>query len=826
MVDGGGASDGVVPLTDFSADSPGCSGGAVAPTLTAEGEAAGSANRFRAGVRLVEDRDVDGEDGAVARGLQLGSADPHMLQPVGAVTEPLAKPQAAFSLNQLDPAEPAELRQRELPRMNDAPATAWRAAPAPQLGEPPVVASLDDLLPQETQRQVRWWCKQVRRAIAAARRGNLSLAKRLRPADLVLRPEQHMVEGTEAWVWDLRPLAEGRPAVPLRPSGSAEPPSTDLDLAAVVAASRGFADQEVIAEMVHGYSDDSGCERVTVLSPPHVGGLRHFAAMREKLDSDVVKGWATAGWELPFWPIRAQACSVVDESRPATATKPAKIKFRVTTDESWPREEMGLGVQSVNGGMDRSAWPAVRMVRVRQLAESAAILQTAGVPVRLWSFDLSDYYRRTGRQRADLWHHCYMMDDGFVVDEREQFGDASAAVKCVRQSGFLAWCVRRAMAAVDAQYPPRDPAVAAWMAERPGVEEGSAVGFFGLYVDDGCGGSLDDELFTSDGSPLMRGGQHCRRAQLHFEAARAAVERFGHTSAPAKEQAPCEVLEVLGMELSLVDGRMRLMEEKRLKYAAIVEKVAAKKLCSHKQFSSLLHRLVFACSAFPQGRQLLHPCFRVAKARYRLQGDMVPITDRVRRALQQWVVELQAERPEGVPLAARYAFPAVGEAGVGVTYSDASGQHGFGAWTVRGVEVLYFCEEWTAAERDALHINVKELLATTAALVTFQPELDARYVVEFTDNTAAEGAAQRLSPTTAQMQQLVQRRVAFLRECGAFSSMARVGTRQNKWADLLSRSGGEAEFLRQVAALGLTARRCSVPAAWRSTVELLQGEAL
>ena len=153
-------------------------------------------------------------------------------------------------------------------------------------------------------------------------------------------------------------------------------------------------------------------------------------------------------------------------------------------------------------------------------------------------------------------------------------------------------------------------------------------------------------------------------------------------------------------------------------------------------------------------------------------------------------------------------------------------EHGFGAWTVRGVEVLYFCEEWTAAERDALHINVKELLATTAALVTFQPELDARYVVEFTDNTAAEGAAQRLSPTTAQMQQLVQRRVAFLRACGAFSSMARVGTRQNKWADLLSRSGGEAEFLQQVAALGLTARRCSVPAAWRSTVELLQGEAL
>jgi hypothetical protein len=43
---------------------------------------------------------------------------------------------------------------------------------------------------------------------------------------------------------------------------------------------------------------------------------------------------------------------------------------------------------------------------------------------------------------------------------------------------------------------------------------------------------------------------------------------------------------------------------------------------------------------------------------------------------------------------------------------------------------------------------------------------------------------------------------------------------------LLSRAGGEAEFLRQVAALGLRARRCVVPAAWRDTSELVAGVAL
>ena len=51
----------------------------------------------------------------------------------------------------------------------------------------------------------------------------------------------------------------------------------------------------------------------------------------------------------------------------------------------------------------------------------------------------------------------------------------------------------------------------------------------------------------------------------------------------------------------------------------------------------------------------------------------------------------------------------------------------------------------------------------------------------------------------------------------------RVATGENKWADLLSRAGGLADFLRQVEALGLTAVPCSVPAEWRDTTELVEG---
>ena len=50
--------------------------------------------------------------------------------------------------------------------------------------------------------------------------------------------------------------------------------------------------------------------------------------------------------------------------------------------------------------------------------------------------------------------------------------------------------------------------------------------------------------------------------------------------------------------------------------------------------------------------------------------------------------------------------------------------------------------------------------------------------------------------------------------------MARVGTRENIWADLISREGGLSQFKQQVASLGLTARRLSVADEWRSTVEL------
>ena len=96
------------------------------------------------------------------------------------------------------------------------------------------------------------------------------------------------------------------------------------------------------------------------------------------------------------------------------------------------------------------------------------------------------------------------------------------------------------------------------------------------------------------------------------------------------------------------------------------------------------------------------------------------VTARVRKALGWWVAHLGAAH-EGVPLACRGLFPAAGEEGVVVLYSDASGGFGFGGWAAWGQKVFYVAGAWSSEERDGIHINVKELFAMAAALASLVP---------------------------------------------------------------------------------------------------------
>ena len=239
----------------------------------------------------------------------------------------------------------------------------------------------------------------------------------------------------------------------------------------------------------------------------------------------------------------------------------------------------------------------------------------------------------------------------------------------------------------------------------------------GCYVDDSSGVSFDDVYeVAADGTAL-------HRASAHFAIAREALRELGHDSAPRKEQPPGDVRVVLGAEIDMVRCRLRLSDDKRVRYAAMAGVVAGMQTCELAVFRKLVGRLTFASCMYPRARQWLHVCYRVMRARNRMQGGRVCVTCEARTELLLWVAELERPGHEGVPLAHVGRMPECGEPGTAAIYADASGEIGFGAWAVKGRELLVVWGEWTEAERTELIICEKELVASTVGLRTLAPML-------------------------------------------------------------------------------------------------------
>ena len=133
--------------------------------------------------------------------------------------------------------------------------------PAAPLPDPPLVTAVEQVVPKRTLAVVRTWLRRLRRCLRAAARGDVSLAKRLRPQDLWLPAESNSMPLTAAWDWDLRPLLAGLPAVPWPVSSrDGQRPRTSLVLDVIAASSTSFADQAIVSEMLDGMRDDSNCE--------------------------------------------------------------------------------------------------------------------------------------------------------------------------------------------------------------------------------------------------------------------------------------------------------------------------------------------------------------------------------------------------------------------------------------------------------------------------------------------------------------------------------------------------------------------------------------
>ena len=759
------------------------------------------------------------------RGLEMGSADPHVLR-LDDDRVPAVRRHPTFSLQAHEPATDAELLARPLPSMNAAPSTTRRDPEPRSEGAPTNVRTLEDLLPTIWIQRLRTWMRRTRRCIRLASAGDWHRARRMRPPDMWV-PAEAMHAHVRPWNWDLRPWAEGGEAVPTDPTGPNSPPVVGFDWRAVRDSDPGFADQEIVGEMLDGIADDVDAPRGSFLCAPHSGALRFYSEADSRLRAGVAEGWASEHAELPFWPIRCDPYSVVDESLRAGTSK-----YRLTNDHSWPQpgmmrvrdtaDDAWTDLRSLNDAMDRSTWPQGKMIRVQQLAESAAILQQAGVPVRAGVLDVKAYYKQFARQRSEWYRNGAITDRGYMVDERCCFGSAADAVKCCRISSFIVHHARRAMAEVDARYPTRDPRVLAWLEKRraaaaaAGGDEADYTTLYatGMYVDDAANVSIDDDIYTQDGAAVMRDGKQVTRALLHFEAMRDTFLRFGLV--PTKEQPPAAAVVFLGICIDLDAGRMRLTDGKRKRYADASEQAASATSVSRPALMSLLGKLVAASACYPRGRQWLNAAWRSLRARYRTDRDVVVLSSSAVEGLRRWATELRAEHHDGVPLASRDAMPPADSDETVCVYADASlesGTCGFGAWTVVGNELLYIIDEWSDVEKTLLICDL-ELAASTFGAVVISNETGRKYVWSFTDNTVAMSAMRKATPSTIAMQTLTRARTDWMFAEGVVETTERITSKANRWADALSR-GDLQSVLTEAAALGLTHRQLSIPTEWR-----------
>jgi len=725
-------------------------------------------------------------------------------------------------------ADDDELIRRPFPEVNVAPATEPRPEPEPSAAAPPHVTSVEQVVPAPTLRLIRGWTRQLRRCLQIAARGDAKRAARMRPDDLWLPMEGHTVAGMGGWDWDFRPLREGRPAVPLRISGrDGVAPATGLALDRLEALADGFCDRAIVSEMMQGVRDDSACRRGTLLCAPHAGALANFQVATEKIAASEAAGWATCGFDLPCWPLRTCPYSVVDESERA-----GEPKFRLTTDLSWPHEgrmcDDGGPVDSVNDGMDRSAWPANRLLRVQQFAEAVAMFQGARRQrrARVWSMDGEAFYRVVGRQSGELWRNGIWTERGVHLDERCCFGDASAAVKCSRMSNLVVHCIRRALAAVDAEFPTRDEGWLRWQEARRAQaflvgadpEAWAALHWVGMYVDDATAVGADDLLFDVHGTPLVEDGVHLRRQTLHFRAARDAFASLGWRSKPSKEQPPRERIEVLGVIVDMRGRRVWLADAKRQRYAARAREAAEQRHLTVADLRALVGRLQFAAQCYPVGRQYLHAAHRVMRADFRLTGERVRVSRALARDLLWWAEQLEREDHDGVPLA--HCSTGVHVTDGDVIYADASGEGGFAAWTLRSGEVWMVAGDWDEGERGMLICEL-ELLASTFGLVAFGSS-SGRWVHSFTDNTVAEGSMRKLRARSPAMQAILRRRTRWMMARGLLETVQRITSKANVWADVGSRPelGGAAAVKAAARAAGYGFRLMQLPDGWRDTSTL------
>ena len=794
------------------------------------------------------------------RPLFVGSAKPHASS--SAEAQGAAPPVAAAStasIRTLEPELEEVLRLEPMPDANRIEqATEWEEpldgasrhalesgaelVGAAAGGPVPPPLTTKELFPPEMLRKVVVFLASIKAVWGAAGRGAWALARSLRPEPVEASEDEAVMPAGRGWTWERREDGLWH-ALELSRYPDRKP-DADIDLDRIVAYARehGFPDMQLISWVAHGLPGPARPRHV-LLAPPHVGALKEAIEFKRLVQKDADRGWAISGHALPcVWP-----CTV----EPNNIAVSRAGKCRLTVDKSVELVDGQLHPSSNNVARNDPLLRGVKvkMVNVRQFGRGAAILLTAGLPVRQFGKDLEAYFKKTGTQQADRWQSGLAHQSGFGAHVRVQFGAAEAPDLLGRESIFIVWVARRELRRLDALYPPRDAGAVEWLASRHALwqEAGGgekdayryAVTFFLLqYVDDlGCC-IWDDALFNAQGEPVRVAGSdgalvQQRRPEMYDMAVKAVIEHFGHTEAVGKGVPPGDTQTLLGVFVDLRDRCLSMPKEKRESYATQAETLlGSDTVVARDELSSLMHKLVHAASCIVLGRQHLYHVRKVASA----ASHRVALSSGARTELAWWAFQLRREDQLAVPLASRSDFPLSGAHGLLEPYSDASREEsrpeesGFGAWCVFGGTFWYVHGRWSADECRLLSINVLELFAMQLGTLTFIDKarelgLHVSHVREFTDNRAAELSAERGRPHTERMSLLIRERYEHLVEMKITPSAARIATEDNDIADGLSR-GGElfVDALRIAAASGLPLQHLRIDAGRRCSEELCKAQ--
>ena len=201
-------------------------------------------------------------------------------------------------------------------------------------------------------------------------------------------------------------------------------------------------------------------------------------------------------------------------------------------------------------------------------------------------------------------------------------------------------------------------------------------------------------------------------------------------------------------------------------------------------------------------RPWLAPIFRCLRAPSRTARAL--ISPLARGSLHKCRIALEAAESHFLPFAAIESFPHWNESLI-VTYADAAGDgeyEGMGFWFVLGDSCFLFCAKWLVGEKRVL-IHAREAFISTCALISTHLHAPSRlFVLEYTDNTPTEFVHDSQASRCPLLQHIIEARGDFLDASGLCVLPQRVKSKDNRWADMLSRGHWKA-VLAEVVRRGL-----------------------